>query len=158
MRESLFSIGFIRYSSDLCSCSVEQWSSMGPHTLRPWGTLFSHWFCKGSLVAPPVPSWRIQQHHFYLGDATFHFGLFSNGFPPFLANYVGLLFFGQADLAGNRRFYKGFEGFWAPGIFGQDYSAWSLKAQLFSCYMFRNIRGKSLFVIPSGYNGNAWIS
>ena len=43
---------------------------MGPHTLRPRETSFSHWFYKGPRAEPRVPSWGIQQHHLFLGDAA----------------------------------------------------------------------------------------
>ena len=43
-----------------------------------------------------------------------HFACFSNGFRRFLINHVGRYFSGQAELARNHCFYKGFEGFLAP--------------------------------------------
>ena len=71
---------------------------MGPHTLRPRETSFSHWFYKGPRAEPRVPSWGIHQHHLSLRDAALRLLLvFPMVFDDSWETVVGCLFLAQRD-------------------------------------------------------------
>ena len=117
VRESLFSQSFIRYFGKPCSGSLGSQPPMGPHTLRPWGTLFSYWFYKGSLGETLVPRRGTQRHRLLQGGAILRprlvFPLISKdaGKP---CSGLRFAFFWPSRI---HLFYKGFDTFWRFAFF-----------------------------------------
>ncbi len=111
---------------------------MGPHALRPWGTLIPHWFYKGPRAELRVRSLGIQQHHFPLRDATLCVLLVSPMVShDFWVTVFGGYFLAQQNLLKPLVFIRFLKGFGALAIFGPLYCRWSVKGKLFSCYMVR---------------------
>ena len=54
-------VAFIRYSVSPCFPVSRGTVRTEPHTLRPWGTLASHRFHKGSLPGSPAPGRGVRQ-------------------------------------------------------------------------------------------------
>ena len=131
-RDSAFSIGFIRYSTQPCFASRSPILHVVTHSASNGETLFFHWFYKGFHAEMHVPEGgepAVRQSPFVTKAC------FPNGFQGFRPTVLGSWggFFWPRGFA---CFPKVFEAFLRRLFFGQPTWGNPMNCKLFSCYIY----------------------